>query len=97
MGTYTAGLRPRLLAGMRNGGLGGALLLLVVAAAMGVRLYGLDWDGGGFYHPDERSILMRADCMYRTLTSAPGWETCGGPAFPRDTPGFPSIGTFFDA
>ncbi|MCH8974324.1 MAG: hypothetical protein IH869_04545, partial [Chloroflexi bacterium] len=75
------------------------LLLLpfvIAAGALGLRLQGIDWDGGNFYHPDERSIYMRVDCMYRTLTDAPGWEACANRDFPLDTPGFPSISTFFD-
>lgn len=33
-------------------------LLLVVAVALALRLYGLNWDGGQWIHPDERMILM---------------------------------------
>ncbi|MGB9594162.1 MAG: ArnT family glycosyltransferase, partial [Anaerolineae bacterium] len=33
-------------------------LALVLALALGLRLYGLDWDGGQWIHPDERMILM---------------------------------------
>ena len=72
------------------------ILLLIAAAALGLRLHGLDWDGGSFYHPDERSIYLRADCMYRVLTEAPGWDSCQNRDFPQDRPGFPGIGTFFD-
>ena len=38
-----------------------ALLLpvVIVAVALGLRLYGIDWDQGHLYHPDERAILMR--------------------------------------
>ena len=32
-------------------------LPLVLAVALVLRLYGIDWDGGGLYHPDERAIL----------------------------------------
>lgn len=32
-------------------------LPLILAAALALRLYGLDWDGGALYHPDERAIL----------------------------------------
>ena len=77
----------------------GLLVLLpfvIAAGALGLRLQGIDWDGGNFYHPDERSIYMRVDCMYRTLTDAPGWQACANRDFPLDTPGFPSISTFFD-
>ena len=42
-------------------------LALLFAAALGVRLFGLDWDQGHMYHPDERRIVQ-ADpgCI-------PGW------------------------
>jgi hypothetical protein len=33
-------------------------LVLVLAVAMVLRLYGLNWDGGQWIHPDERMILM---------------------------------------
>ena len=32
-------------------------LALLFAAALGVRLFGLDWDQGHMYHPDERRIV----------------------------------------
>ena len=35
------------------------LPVLIVAVALGLRLYGLDWDQGHLFHPDERAILMR--------------------------------------
>ena len=57
---------------------------------------GLDWDSGSFYHPDERSIYLRADCMYRVLTESPGWDSCQNRDFPQDSPGFPGIGTLLD-
>ncbi len=72
------------------------ILVLIAAAALGLRMNGLDWDGGSLYHPDERSIYLRADCMYRVLTEAPGWDSCQNRDFPEDRPGFPGIGTFLD-
>ena len=73
------------------------LLPFVIAGlALGLRLQGIDWDGESHYHPDERSIYMRADQMYRTLTNAPGWELGANDDFPLDTAGIPSIRTFFD-
>ncbi|MBI2165422.1 MAG: glycosyltransferase family 39 protein [Chloroflexi bacterium] len=35
-----------------------ALLLLL---ALGLRLYGMDWDQGGLFHPDERAVLMHVN------------------------------------
>jgi len=36
-------------------------LILIVAGAAALRLYGLHWDGGFLYHPDERQILVVAN------------------------------------
>ena len=33
------------------------LLLLV---SFGMRIFGIDWDQGAMYHPDERAIFMKA-------------------------------------
>ena len=73
------------------------LLFLIVAMALAIRLYGLDWDQGHLFHPDERSIYMRADCMYLTLANDPGRLDCANRDFPLDSPGIPGLGTFFDA
>ena len=72
------------------------LPFLIAAVALGLRLQGIDWDNGHFFHPDERSIYLRADHMYRTLTDAPGWEVDANRDFPLDTPGIPGVRTFFD-
>ncbi|MBI2871773.1 MAG: glycosyltransferase family 39 protein [Chloroflexi bacterium] len=71
-------------------------LALIVMLALGLRLYGLQWDQGNFFHPDERSIYMRVDCMYRLLTTQPGWEYCAGD-FQQTEPGVPSPSVFLDA
>ena len=34
---------------------------LILAMALGLRLYGIDWDQGGLFHPDERAILMHVE------------------------------------
>ncbi|GIK38149.1 MAG: hypothetical protein BroJett011_19820 [Chloroflexota bacterium] len=39
-------------------GLAPVLLLLILAAAAGLRFYNLAWDGGTYAHPDERSTLL---------------------------------------
>jgi YYY domain-containing protein len=72
------------------------LPFLIAAVALGLRLQGIDWDGGNFYHPDERSIYLRAEQMYDTLTDAPGWEANRNRDFPLDEPGIPGVRTFFD-
>ena len=38
----------------------GGLLTLLLFVALTLRLYGVEWDQGGLYHPDERQILMTA-------------------------------------
>ena len=76
----------------------GLVLILILAVALGLRLYGIGWDQGYGFHPDERSIYMRADCMYKVLTEAPGYA--GGVCFkdnPGMEPGLPGPGTFIDA
>jgi YYY domain-containing protein len=35
------------------------LLAFILLAALGLRLYGINWDQGNFFQPDERSIYMR--------------------------------------
>ena len=74
-----------------------ALPAVIVGAALFLRLTGLDWDGGALYHPDERSIFLRAEQMHRTLTDAPGWEALANHDFPLDEPGIPGLGTLLDA
>ena len=74
------------------------LLPLILVVALGLRLYGIDWDQGHGFHPDERSIYMRADCMYDVLTEALGYARgdCVR-SNPDMEPGFPSAGAFLDA
>ncbi len=74
----------------------GLLLPLILVIALGLRFYGIGWDQGYGFHPDERSFYMRADCMYRVLTEAPGYTDCTR-EHPEMEPGLPSLGTFFDA
>ena len=73
-------------------------LVFVLLIALGLRLYGIDWDSGFGFHPDERDIYMRSGCMYDLLTEAPGYENCG---YVRDRPeaesGLPSLSTFLDS
>ena len=73
------------------------LPFLIAAVALALRLYGVAWDQGNFFHPDERSIYLRAECMYETLADSPRWEACANRDFPLDEPGIPSPGVFFDA
>ena len=47
------------------------MLLALLAAALALRLYGIDWDQGHGFHPDERSFYMRAGDMLCLLTAGP--------------------------
>ncbi len=66
------------------------LLGLVLLVALGFRFYGIDWDDGGLFHPDERAILMQTERLdfpasdeFGDLLSAddsplnPGWFNYG--------------------
>ena len=72
-------------------------LLIILVIGLGFRLYGIDWDSGYGFHPDERDIYMRSGCMYDLLTEAPGHEDCG---YVRDQPdaeaGLPDLDTLLD-
>ena len=71
------------------------VLPLILAVALALRLYGIGWDEGYGFHPDERSIYMRADCMFRLLAESPGYSDCIR-EYPETEPGIPGLGTFFD-
>ena len=73
------------------------ILALILAVALALRLNGLNWDDGFGFHPDERDIYMRSDCMYQALANHPGFENCGYvQAQPEITPGLPSLEVFLD-
>ena len=93
MHLLTAKLRPRLSLTL-------FLLLSILLVALGLRLYGINWDEGYGFHPDERSIYMRAGCMYDVLTESPRYESkdCIRRFFtPETETGLPSPGIFLDA
>ena len=74
------------------------LLALILLLAFLVRIYGVEWDQNGLFHPDERSVYLRTDCMYRLLVESPGWESCTAhDPFRQIEPGFPSLTVFLDA
>ena len=50
-------------------------LVALLAVALALRLYGIDWDDGHGFHPDERSFYMRAGDMLCLLTA--GLDTDG--------------------
>ena len=71
------------------------LLLAILGVALALRLYGINWDSGYGFHPDERSFYLRAGCMYDVLVQAPGhWECLWD--HPQTRPGLPSISVFLD-
>ncbi len=37
------------------------ILFVILSIALGLRLFGINWDQGGLFHPDERAILMRVN------------------------------------
>ena len=74
----------------------GLLLPVILLMALGLRLYGIDWDDGHGFHPDERSFYMRADCMFRVLSEAPHYEDCVR-EHPEMEPGIPGPAVFLDA
>ena len=75
-----------------------AALVVILMLALGLRLYGINWDQGYGFHPDERSIYMQSDCMFRILTHGRGYQGCPNlKDFPDTEPGIPSPGVFFDA
>jgi len=74
-----------------------AALVAVIFLGLGLRLYGINWDDGNGFHPDERSIYMQSDCMYQILATTENHRDC--PRFidyPETKPGFPGIDVFFD-
>ena len=74
-----------------------AVLGLLLAAGLALRWNGLDWDRGYGFHPDERDIYMRAECMYQALVNSPGFRACGYlQDLPNVVPGVPGPGVFLD-
>ncbi|MGH2502193.1 MAG: phospholipid carrier-dependent glycosyltransferase, partial [Ktedonobacterales bacterium] len=49
------------------------LLLAIALEALGLRLYGINWDANNHLHPDEREIVFRAMCL-----NFPGQPRTGG-------------------
>ena len=71
------------------------ILVLVIVAALALRLNGLNWDSGYGFHPDERSLYMRAGCMYDLLTESRGYENCLVD-HPQIQPGLPGLRTLLE-
>ena len=66
-----------------------------MVVALALRLNGLNWDSGYGFHPDERSLYLRAGCMYDLLFERPGYDTCLAD-HPEIQPGLPSPRTLFE-
>lgn len=88
-------MRPLNLPPFRWVALEHVFLVLLVVVALALRLNGLNWDSGYGFHPDERSLYMRAGCMYDLLTESPGYENCLV-EHPFIEPRIPGIRTFLD-
>ena len=88
--------RPRLFAPLRRRWGPSFLLPALLIAALALRLYGIDWDQGHGFHPDERSFYLRADDMFRALTEAPGHETWLN-QWPEMRVGLPDVETALSA
>jgi len=56
------------------------LLLPILGLGLFLRLYGLSWDEGYFFHPDERQILMVTERL--SLPWPPDWPLLWSPASP---------------
>lgn len=65
---------------------------VVLAVALLLRLYGLNWDEGQWIHPDERTILMVVD-GHLALPSSDQWGTLLTPQSPLN-PVFHAYGAF---
>ncbi len=47
-------------------------LFLVLSLALSLRLYGINWDQGGLFHPDERAILFKVnDLSFPSVSEIP--------------------------
>jgi len=66
------------------------VLILILAGAAALRLYGLHWDGGFLYHPDERQILVVANRL--AFPWPPDWQVLLSPESPWN-PSFFSYGS----
>ena len=82
--------------------------MALLAVALALRLYGIDWDQGHGFHPDERSFYMRAGDMLCLLTAGPDTDgpycsaahlrsLLAGDQFQGIEPGLPDLRTALSA
>jgi len=64
-------------------------LLLLLPVAFGLRMYGINWDEGNFFHPDERKVLM----VVEDLGWPDDWRSFFSPESPLN-PHFFAYGSF---
>ncbi len=67
------------------------MLLFVLGVALALRLYGIAWDDGYFFHPDERQIMFVADAL--SFPWPPDWSLLFSPESPWN-PRFFAYGSF---
>ncbi|MYC33659.1 MAG: hypothetical protein F4X64_10835 [Chloroflexi bacterium] len=84
------------------------MLVALLAVALALRLYGINWDDGHGFHPDERSFYLRAGDMLCLLTAGPDADgpycsaahlrsLLAGDQFQGIEPGLPDLGTALSA
>lgn len=66
------------------------ILVAILVGAASLRLYGILWDGGYLFHPDERQIMLVADGLH--LPWPPPWRALLTPSSPWN-PHFFSYGS----
>jgi len=62
------------------------LLLFIILLAFGLRLYGLNWDGGNHLHPDERFLTMVASDIKLPTSLFQYFSTAASPLNPGNYP-----------
>lgn len=70
-------------------------MFLIVIVAIALRINGINWDSGYGFHPDERSLYMRAGCIYDLLTENSGFQDCKK-EHPQIQSGLPGVRTLLD-
>ncbi len=61
------------------------VLALILLLALALRLYGINWDQGGLFHPDERAFLSQVYSL--EFPEGDEWSQLGDPVTSRLNPG----------